>query len=928
MTVADMSARYEPHEVEERLMKRWLDRSAFHPRTDDPRQAFVIAIPPPNVTGSLHMGHALNNTIQDVLIRYQHLRGRNTLWIVGTDHAGIATQNKVEAQLASEGLRKEDIGREAFLERVWKWREEYGSTIIRQLKRLGCACDYESERFTMDEAYQKAVIKVFVELYRKGDIYRDLYLVNWCTRCGSAISDLEVEHEERAGKLYYVKYPLVGSDQSLLVATTRPETILGDTAVAVNPKDPRYAHLVGQRVRVPLTGREVPVIADEHVDIDFGTGALKITPGHDPNDWEIGLRQGLPSLSVIGFDGIMTEEAGEFAGLTVAEAREAVLVRLAEQGLFVKAEDHSHAVGTCYRCGTTIEPLLSLQWFMDMKRLAAPAIRAVEEGKVRFWPPRWAEVYLEWMRGIRPWCISRQLWWGHRIPAYFCVQCDHITVTETAPSACERCGGPVRQDEDVLDTWFSSQLWPFATLGWPEETERLRVFYPTDVLSTARDIIYLWVARMIMMGLEFRGEVPFRDVIIHPTVLAADGRRMSKSLGTGVDPLELIEAYGADATRFGLIYMSSVQDVRFSSERIEMGRNFANKIWNASRLILLGSHPAACPVVRLTTPSDRWIFSRLSKVVGETARLYETYEFADVARLLYRFIWNELCDWYLEMAKVRLYSEEEEERLSVSGNLLFLLEQVMKLLHPLMPFVTEEIYGYLPQVVRGDRPSSLFDAGWPTAPSDWSDPAAEAAMEAFMAVVAGLRSTREELGLPRDLQAAVVVVERTPGASEALKEEKEAFRHLCGFTVGEIVSGMARVESESAIGGTSESAIGGAKESTPGVSLPSGVETHSELARAASVEGPGVRALLPLEGLVDVERERERLLGKARKAQAEMAKAKAKLANPQFVSKAPASVVEEERNRLAQAEEVLGEVRRQYRERIGAELPLEVEAAR
>ncbi len=912
MTVADMSARYAPHEVEERLMKRWLDRSAFHPRTDDPRQGFVIAIPPPNVTGSLHMGHALNNTIQDVLIRYQHLQGRNTLWIVGTDHAGIATQTKVEAQLASEGLRKEDIGREAFLERVWKWREEYGSTIIRQLKRLGCACDYESERFTMDEAYQKAVTKVFIELYRKGDIYRDLYLVNWCTRCGSAISDLEVEHVDRAAKLYYVKYPLVGSNDFVLVATTRPETILGDTAVAVNPKDPRYAHLVGQRVRVPLTGREVPVIADEHVDIDFGTGALKITPGHDPNDWEIGLRQGLPSLSVIGFDGVMTEEAGEFAGLTVAEARGAVLTRLAEQGLFVKAEEHSHAVGTCYRCGTTIEPLLSLQWFMDMKRLAAPAIRAVEEGRVRFWPSRWAEVYLEWMRGIRPWCISRQLWWGHRIPAYFCEQCGHITVAETTPPACERCGGPVRQDEDVLDTWFSSQLWPFATLGWPEETERLRVFYPTDVLSTARDIIYLWVARMIMMGLEFMGEVPFRDVIIHPTVLAADGRRMSKSLGTGVDPLELIEVYGADATRFGLIYMSSVQDVRFSSERIEMGRNFANKIWNASRLVLLGSHPEARPEVSLTTPSDRWIFSRLSQVVEETARLYETYEFADVARLLYRFIWNELCDWYLEMAKVRLYSEEEGERLAVSGNLLFLLEQVMKLLHPLMPFVTEEVYSYLPQVACGDRPSSLFDAGWPVAQPEWNDPAAEAALEAFMAVVAGLRSTREELGLPRDLQASVVVVEKAPGASQALKEEKEAFRHLCGFTVGEVVVATAGVSTESA----------------PEVRVSSGVETSPALVRAASVEGPGVRALLPLEGLVDVERERERLLSKARKAQTELAKAKAKLANPQFVTKAPASVVEEERNRLVQAEEVLIEVRRQYRERIGAELPLEAEVAR
>jgi valyl-tRNA synthetase len=888
-----MPARYTPHEVEERLMKRWLDRSAFHASSDDPRPAFVIAIPPPNVTGSLHMGHALNNTIQDVLIRYHHLQGRNTLWIVGTDHAGIATQNKVEAQLASEGLRKEDLGRAAFEARVWKWREEYGSTIIHQLKRLGCACDYESERFTMDEAYQKAVVKVFVDLYRKGDIYRDVYLVNWCVRCGSAISDLEVEHEERAAKLYYVKYPLVGSNETLTVATTRPETILGDTAVAVNPQDSRYARLVGRRVRVPLTDREVPVIADEHVDIGFGTGALKITPGHDPDDWEIGLRHGLPSLSVIGLDGSMTEEAGEFAGLPATEARAAVIARLEDEGLFVKAEDHHHAVGTCYRCGTTIEPLLSVQWFMDMKRLAAPAIEAVEKGRVRFWPQRWAEVYLEWMRGIRPWCISRQLWWGHRIPAYFCTECDHITVAETPPAACERCGGAVRQDEDVLDTWFSSQLWPFATLGWPEQTDRLRAFYPTDVLSTARDIIYLWVARMIMMGLEFMGDVPFRDVIIHPTVLAADGRRMSKSLGTGVDPLELIEAYGADATRFGLIYMSSVQDVRFSSERIEMGRNFANKIWNASRLVLQGAHPGAQPKVVLATPSDRWIFSRLAAVVAETARLYETYEFADVARGLYRFVWNELCDWYLEMAKVRLYSDSEEERLQISGNLLVLLEQVMGLLHPLMPFVTEEIYTHLPQVRAGQRPASLFDSRYPAPEPEWRDPAAEAAMEAFMALVGGLRSMREELGLPREVEAPVRVVESVRGAAAAVEAERAAFKQLCGFAVAEIVRG--------------------GQTWVPGQG------------RNASVEGPGVKALLVLEGLVDVERERQRLLAKARKAQGEAAKAKNKLSNPHFLAKAPASVVEEEQARLALAEEVLAEVRRQYRERIGVELPVGVE---
>jgi valyl-tRNA synthetase len=882
-----MAARYEPHEVEERLMKRWLERSAFRADPDDPRPPFVVSIPPPNVTGSLHMGHALNDTIQDALIRYHHLRGFNTLWVLGTDHAGIATQNKVEGRLAAEGLRKEDIGREAFEERVWEWRREYGSTIISQLKRLGCACDYESERFTMDEAYQQAVAKVFVSLYEKGDIYRDVYLVNWCVRCGSAISDLEVEHEDRAAKLYYVKYPVADSGESLTVATTRPETILGDTAVAVNPKDPRYARFVGRTALVPLAGREVPIIADEHVDIGFGTGALKITPGHDPDDWEIGLRHGLPSLSVIGLDGVMTVEAGEFAGMTTAEARAAVLSRLEEEGLFVKADDYDHSVGTCYRCGTVIEPLLSLQWFMDMKRLVQPAIKVVEEGRVRFTPTRWREVYLDWMAGIRPWCISRQLWWGHRIPAYTCEACEHLMVAAEPPKACEKCGAPVRQEEDVLDTWFSSALWPFATLGWPEETDALKAFYPTSVLSTARDIIYLWVARMIMMGLEFRGDVPFADVIIHPTVLAADGRRMSKSLGNGVDPLELIADYGTDATRFGLAYMSSVQDVRFSAERIEMGRNFANKIWNASRLVLQGAHPRAERRVELATAADRWIFSRLNAVTREVTQLYEGYEFDHVARTLYRFVWNELCDWYLEVAKSRLYSEDEAERLQVSGNLLVLLERVMLLLHPLMPFITEEIYGHLPWVASAEQPASLFDAAYPEVDLAWDDADAETAMEAFMAIVGGLRSTREELGLGRDVVGRVRIVESTPGAAAAITELKKAVRLLC----------MCEFIEEPAAGG-------------------------NQAQRFASVEGPGVEALLDLEGLVDVDRERGRLVNKAQKAHAEAVKARAKLGNKGFVAKAPEAVVAEEQSRLSAAEAVLAEVKRQYRERVGGDLPL------
>lgn len=881
-----MEGRYAPKEIEERLMRQWLERSAFSASPHDPRRAYVIAIPPPNITGSLHMGHALNNTIQDILIRYHHLRGLNTLWIVGTDHAGIATQNKVESQLTSQGLRKEDLGREAFEQRVWEWRRQYGSTIIHQLKKLGCACDYDNERFTMDEPYRKAVAKVFVSLYEKGDIYRDLYLVNWCVHCGSAISDLEVEHEERAAKLYYVNYRLKDSNEVLTVATTRPETILGDTAVAVNPKDPRYSRFVGGVAVVPLVGREVPVIADEHVDVGFGTGALKITPGHDPDDWEIGLRHGLPSVSVIGFDGRMTSEAGEFAGLDTAQARCRVLARLQEEGLLVKAEDYNHAVGTCYRCGTTIEPLLSRQWFVDMKRLAQPAIKAVEDGRVRFVPERWAEVYLDWMRGIRPWCVSRQLWWGHRIPAYFCDECDQVTVAEEVPTACPQCGATVRQEEDVLDTWFSSALWPFATLGWPEETPRLKAFYPTTVLSTARDIIYLWVARMIMMGLEFMGEVPFQDVIIHPTVLAADGRRMSKSLGTGVDPLELIDSYGADATRFGLVYMSSAQDVRFSNERIEMGRNFVNKVWNASRLILQGVHLRAEPQVSLATVTDRWIFSRLETATRTVAELYEGYEFPEVARLLYRFIWNELCDWYLEAAKVRLYGDGEEERLQISGNLLAILEQVLALLHPLTPFVTEEIYSYLPQVRRGQRPASLFDARYPETYPEWADPEAETVMETFMAIVGGLRSTREELGLERD-QVGKVHIQASGLVACAFLELRKEFRLLSGCDLVE-------VETEAA-------------------------SAHGPV---ASILVSDARALLELEGLIDIERERQRLENKARKAQAEAQRARAKLSNKGFVTKAPEAVVAEERRRLSEAETVLREVHEQYRERLGEELVL------
>lgn len=886
-----MAARYSPAEVEERLMGEWLERSAFHAEVGDKRPTYSIVIPPPNVTGSLHMGHALNSTIQDVLIRYHHKRGYNTLWLVGTDHAGIATQNKVEAALAAEGKRKEDLGRDAFEERVWEWRRLYGSTIIRQLKSLGCACDYERERFTMDRDYQRAVARVFVELYRRGDIYRDVYLVNWCTRCGSAISDLEVEHFERNDKLYYVRYPVEGEEEEFLtVATTRPETILGDTAVAVNPKDPRYGRFVGRRARVPLTARWVPIIADEHVDIEFGTGALKITPAHDPNDFEIGLRHQLESISVITPDGRMYEEAGQLAGMGMDEARERSIALLEEEGLFVRSEDYAHKVGHCYRCGTVIEPLLSLQWFMDMKRLAEPAIACVEDGRVRFVPERWGGVYLDWMRGLRPWCISRQLWWGHRLPVWYCDACGEVTVTEDKPERCPSCGGGLRQEEDVLDTWFSSALWPFATLGWPDDTPELKTFYPTSVLSTARDIIYLWVARMIMMGLEFPGDVPFREVIIHPTIMAADGRRMSKSLGTGVDPLDLINEYGADATRFGLVYMSSTQDVRFSNERIELGRNFANKFWNASRFVLQGVPADVRPGVTRTTPVDRWIFSRLAAVTEELSRLYETFDLAEAARVVYRFVWNEFCDWYVEIAKARLYGDDETARQEVAGNLLYLLEHMLGLLHPIMPFLTEEIYRNLPHVAATQpQPAALFDAPFPEAEASWADEEAERAMEVFTTVVAGLRSTREELELPRDVVGQVWLVTKDAAAAAAVVEQAASFRQLSGCECAGVASDEA--------------------------SVPPG--------RHASIEVPeaGVRALLELGGIVDPEKERARLLAKAAKVGRDLQKARTKLSNQSFVSRAPAAVVDEERRRLSAYEALWADLQRQYRERVGEELP-------
>jgi valyl-tRNA synthetase len=828
--------RYEPAEVERRVFAEWIEGGYFHPEAEGtPEENFSIAIPPPNVTGALHMGHALNGSMQDALARMNRMRGRNTLWTLGTDHAGIATQAVVEKELKAEGKTRQGLGREAFVERVWAWKEEYGSRIVEQYKRLGASCDYERERFTLDDGYVRAVYRVFKELYDKGYIYRDNYMVNWDPGTHSAISDLEVENREVEDTLYSIDYPVEGSERVLTVATVRPETMLADTAVAVNPDDERYADLVGGHCVLPLVGRRLPIIADEHVDVEFGTGALKITPGHDPNDFEIGRRHGLEEIGVIGPDGRMTEEAGErFAGLSAAEAGEAVVAALREEGLLRAEEPYVHSVPFSERSGVRIEPLISLQWFCRMDELAKPAIEVVERDEVRIVPDQWKRVYLEWMREIRPWCISRQLWWGHRIPVWYCDACEETYVAEKAPKRCGACDGELRQEEDVLDTWFSSALWPFATLGWPDDTPELRAFYPTSFLTTAREILFLWVARMIMSGLEFPGDVPFRDVYVHSVIQARDGRRMSKSLGTGIDPLEEIDVHGADALRFGLLAMSSTQDVRYSDAKVQQGRDLSNKMWNASRLILLNVADVKAEPRPLQV-EDRWILSRLERTIASVTEKLETYDFAHAVQEAYAFFWSELCDWYLEIVKPRLYEGEEE----VSATLLWVLERVLALLHPAMPFVTEEIWSYHPA-----REGPLVVHLFPAADEALFDPAAEADVETGIELTRRLRAWRDLAEVP----AATTLLARVEGVGPQ-----------------EFVSRLSRFDFD-ADGGEPVASVGPVKV------LPS-----------AELDGEAVAARL--------QKRRDEL-------RSEVERGERKLANEGFVAKAPAEVVEEERGKL------------------------------
>jgi len=759
-----MDARYDPAAAEGPIFARWEETGVFAggPAGGEP---YAIALPPPNVTGELHMGHALNGSFQDALIRLRRMQGRDALWICGTDHASIAVHAVIEKQLRAEGTTRFDLGRDAFLERVWRWRDATGATIIQQFRRLGCTLDYGHERFTMDEGYVRAVLEMFVRLHAKGWIYRDNRLINWCPTCASTISDLEVRYEHAVDTLFEVRYRIKDTDDFLAVATVRPETILADTAVAVHPADERYTHLVGKTAIVPLVDREVPIIADEYVKMDFGTGALKITPGHDPNDFEIGRRHGLPELSAIGYDGRMTELAGEFAGLPAGEARGRVRDALFAQGLLRREEPYEHEVGHCDRTGDRIEPLISLQWFMQMDELAAAANAQVRSGNVRFHPKTQENTYFNWMDNIRPWCISRQLWWGHQIPVWYCPD-GHHTVAVEEPAACATCGsGELRRDPDILDTWFSSALWPFATIGWPGDDPRLERYYPGHVLTTGRDIINLWVARMLMMGLEFMGDIPFSDVVINSTIQAPDGRRMSKSLGTGVDPLELVDTYGADATRYGLMKMSSTQDVRFSRGAIAEGAKFANKLWNAARFVITQADLSAEPTPVGDEPADRWVRSRLARAGDEVLRLLEAYDFSAAVKALYAFVFD-FCDWYIEAAKPRLAGDDPAARQAVSANLLWTLERILAMTHPICPFVTEAVWSHLP----GER-GLLMLQPYPEPVAAHRDPRAEADVQAAIEAVSQARSTPDvRLLLPKGFAAAALVRALAPRATDVVED--------------------------------------------------------------------------------------------------------------------------------------------------------------
>ena len=871
----ELAKTYDPKSIEDRLYKKWEDNGYFHAEVDRSKKPFTIVMPPPNITGQLHMGHALDNTMQDILTRYKRMQGYNALWQPGTDHASIATEVKVIENLKKQGIDKRDLGREGFLEKCWEWRDEYGSRIINQLKKMGSSADWSRERFTMDKGCSDAVLEVFIKLYEKGLIYKGSRIVNWCPVCKTSISDAEVEHEEQDGFFWHINYPVVGeAGRFVEIATTRPETLFGDTAVAVNPDDERYQDIIGKMLKLPMTDREIPVIADSYVDKEFGTGCVKITPAHDPNDFEVGKRHNLEEIVVINDDATMNSKAGKYAGMDRYECRKALVEDLEKEGLLVKVVPHSHNVGTHDRCGTTVEPMIKQQWFVKMDDLIKPAVEGVKNGDIKLLPKRMEKTYFNWTDNIRDWCISRQLWWGHRIPAYYCDECGEMVVSKNAPEKCPKCGCThMTQDPDTLDTWFSSALWPFSTLGWPEKTEDLDYFYPNDVLVTGYDIIFFWVIRMIFSGYEQMGKAPFHTVLFHGLVRDSQGRKMSKSLGNGIDPLEVIDKYGADALRLTLITGNAPgNDMRFYWERVEASRNFANKVWNASRFIMMNLEgmEVTKPAISDLAPEDKWILSAVNTLTKDVTENMDKFELGIAVQKVYDFIWDEFCDWYIEIAKVRTYKKDEDARAANSAlwTLRTVLGQALKLLHPYMPFITEEIYCTL-----NPQEETIMLADWPVYKEEWNFSAEEEMLAHVKELVKGIRNLRTEMDVPPSRKAKVFIVSEDKALCETFESMKKTYQNLISASEIDVQSDKAGIGED-----------------------------------AVSVVIPGAVVYMPLEDLVDMEKEKERLLKEEERLKKELARSHGMLNNEKFVSKAPAAKIQEEKDKLAKYEQMMATV--------------------
>ena len=875
----ELAKTYDPKGIEDRIYQKWLDKKYFHAEVDHSKTPFTIVIPPPNITGQLHMGHALDNTMQDILIRYKRMQGYNALWQPGTDHASIATEVKIIETLKKQGISKEDLGREGFLEKAWDWKREYGGRIISQLKKLGSSCDWDRERFTMDEGCNKAVTEVFCKMHEKGWIYKGSRIINWCPVCNTSISDAEVEYEEQAGHFWHIKYPLIEEDGSvsttrfLEFATTRPETMLGDTAVAVNPEDERYQDIVGRKLLLPIVNRQIPIIADPYVDREFGTGVVKITPAHDPNDFEVGKRHNLPEINILNDDATINENGGKFKGMDRYEARAAIVKELDEMGLLVRIEDYSHNVGTHDRCKTTIEPMIKKQWFVKMDELIKPAAKAVRDGEIKLIPPRMEKTYFNWTDNIRDWCISRQLWWGHRIPAYYCDECGETVVAKEMPTKCPKCGcAHFTQDPDTLDTWFSSALWPFSTLGWPEQTEDLKYFYPTDVLVTGYDIIFFWVIRMIFSGYEQMGEKPFKTVLFHGLVRDSQGRKMSKSLGNGIDPLEIIDQYGADALRLTLITGNAPgNDMRFYYEKVESNRNFANKIWNASRFIMMNMPEEGLKVTDpALEPADKWILSKLNKLIREVTDNMDSFELGIAVSKVYDFIWDEFCDWYIEMVKPRLYnSDDQGSKDAALWTLQNVLINALKLLHPYMPFITEEIFCTLQSTEE-----SIMISKWPEYTKAWEFEKEEGEIEIIKGAVRGIRNVRSEMNVPPSRKAQVFVVSENENITNAFTEGKlffEALAYASEVTIQKDKDGIAE--------------------------------------DAVSVVIPNATLYIPFAELVDIKQEIERLQKEEKRLLGELSRVNGMLGNERFISKAPQAKIDEEKEKLQKYTQMMEQVK-------------------